>query len=69
MYIHPSEAEYVRSADLCATAAWVTPDEVMPKPEIDWSSNNFYKGSMGTKLKEVTEGMVFDLGNRKFEVK
>ncbi len=61
-FIHPIEADAVRRGDKAAAAAWVSPREVLPKPEEGWEAEKFYVGSEGRELKHLTEGDLIHLG-------
>jgi len=49
------------------TAAWVTYDEVRPKPRPDWSSRQYHVPVV-SKVREIDEGFSFDLGNFHLDV-
>lgn len=59
--LHPSEAEYVRRGDQYMTASWVTPEEVIPKPE-GWSADHYC--ALPASVDTLEDGEMIELGDR-----
>ena len=66
--VHSAEVDVVRTGDRVRTAAWVTPHEVIPKPDPAWVASGYaVRGVQG--VRGVQDGHVIDLGDRSFEVR
>ena len=65
VHIHSLEADYIRRGDKFLTASWITPEEVVPKPD-GWNARD-YK-TKPANVQSLEEGQEFDLGERRFVV-
>ena len=63
VHIHAREFRALKYGSKYETAAWVTPEEILPKP-LGWTSaKDYHVKPVGNKsLKNLGEGDVFDLG-------
>merc|ERR1719233_448527 len=65
VHIHTLEADYIRQGDKFMTASWITPEEVVPKPD-GWRSQDY--SAKAANVEAIEDGKIFDLGDRKFVV-
>jgi len=65
VHIHCLEAEYVRHGDKYMTASWISPKEVVPKPQ-DWKAEEY--SVKPANVKSIEDDHEFDLGDRVFKV-
>ena len=70
IHVHEQEKSFVTSnIGFDMTCAWVTDDEVMPKPSKDWKGKKYeVKRISPDDISPLQNGDVFHLGNRKLEV-
>ncbi len=70
-YIHDAELKAVlRQSSSLDTCAWITDDEVLPKPRVGWSAKDYLvRGCANDQIKGLRGGEKIDLGDRSFEVK
>ena len=65
VHIHSLEADYIRCGDKFMTASWITPQEVVPKPE-GWKAQDY--SMKPANVETLEDGQEFDLGDRMFKV-
>ncbi len=66
MYVHKSEAQVLESGSKFWSAAWVTPNEVLPKP--DHFNASEYNVLPVKNLHHYDEGDILDLGDKSCQV-
>ena len=68
IHVHKAEAPVLLdSNNKFKTAAWITDNEVAPKPYRGWNPRSYHVPPV-TQVKEIDEGFSFDLGNFKLDV-
>ena len=65
VHIHSLEADYIRNGDKFMTASWITPQEVVPKPE-GWKAQDY--SVKPANVRSIEDGHEFHLGERTFKV-
>ena len=71
IYVHPDERNVLLNRSKFKTAAWITPEEILPKPT-EWSADAYevktVENNDEQKVISVDEGYTFDLGVKKLRV-
>ena len=64
IYVHHEEIDAMRFGSKYQTAAWITSDEILPKPNSEWKAQNYSVQPIGSDvLKDLKDGDVIKLGN------
>ena len=64
IYVHHEEIDAMKFGSKYQTAAWITSDEILPKPNPGWKAQDYSVQPIGSDvLKDLKDGDVIKLGN------